>query len=78
MSYHSVFCHFSQDDLKTLVHGMKKQLQEGQELQTKGEGKLTNALTSLRQLQEEKSNLESKLGQKQATLQSQVILRRIQ
>lgn len=52
---------------------MKKQLQEAQELQVKGDGKLTNALTNLRQLQEEKSNLETKLGQKQATLQAQVI-----
>lgn len=54
---------------------MKKQLQEAQELQVKGDGKLTNALTNLRQLQEEKSNLETKLGQKQATLQAQVIRR---
>lgn len=61
-----------QDDLKALVAGMKKQLQEAQEAHGKQDNKLTSAVTSLRQLQEEKSELEARLGQKQATLQAQV------
>lgn len=61
-----------QDDLKTQVNGMKRQLQEAIEQQTKSDAKLASATNSLRQLQEEKGSLESRLGQKSAQFASQV------
>lgn len=61
-----------QDDLKTQVSGMKRQLQEAAEAHSKSESKLNAAVINLRQLQEEKGSLEAKLGQKQATLIAQV------
>ena len=63
---------YFQDDYKTQVSSVKKQLQENQELQNKVETKLNTALQNVRVIQDEKSSLETKLGQKQAALQAQV------
>lgn len=60
--------------MKTLVASQKKQLQEAQDQQGKGENKLSSALQLVRQLQEEKGNLEAKLGQRGAAMQAQVCL----
>lgn len=61
-----------QDDLKASLGQMKKQLNEASDLQAKSDEKLSHALQNLRALQDEKSNLETKLGQKQAALQAEV------
>lgn len=50
----------------------KKQLDEAQEHQNKGDSKLTKVMQNLRILQDEKGSLEAKLGQKSVELQSQV------
>lgn len=50
----------------------KKQLNESQESQSKGDTKLTKCQQNLRILQDEKGSLEAKLGQKSIALQSQV------
>lgn len=52
---------------------MKKQLHEVSENQSKGDTKLNSVLQGYRALQEEKTGLEAKLGQKKAALQAQVI-----
>lgn len=59
------------DDYKTQVVTAKKQLQEAQDTQSKGDHKMTKVLQSLRTLQEEKGNLEATLGQKHMELQAQ-------
>ncbi|KAH1021371.1 hypothetical protein HUJ04_010892 [Dendroctonus ponderosae] len=59
------------DDYKTQVVTAKKQLQEAQDTQSKGDHKMTKVLQSLRTLQEEKGNLEATLGQKNMELQAQ-------
>lgn len=51
---------------------MKKQLHEVGENQSKGDTKLNSVLQGYRSLQEEKTGLEAKLGQKKAALQAQV------
>lgn len=61
-----------QDDFKTQVVSVKKQLQEAHELQNKVDAKLNTALQNVRAFQDEKGALEAKLGQKQAILQAQV------
>lgn len=61
-----------QDDLKASLGQMKKQLNEASDLQAKSDEKLSHALQNLRALQDEKNNLETKLGQKQAALQAEV------
>lgn len=54
------------------VQTTKKQLNETQEGLNKGDNKLTKVLQSVRALQDEKCNLEAKLGQKSVELQAQV------
>lgn len=60
-----------QDDYKTQVAMVKKQLQETQDSQSKGDHKLTKVLQTLRAVQEEKGSLETALGQKNMELNSQ-------
>lgn len=60
-----------QDDCKTQISTMKKQLQEAHEIQSKGDSKLNKVLQTLRNLQEEKGSLESKLSQKSIALNAQ-------
>lgn len=50
---------------------VKKQLQETQDSQSKGDHKLTKVLQTLRAVQEEKGSLETTLGQKNMELNSQ-------
>ncbi|XP_066156628.1 rootletin isoform X1 [Euwallacea fornicatus] len=59
------------DDYKTQVTTVKKQLQEAQDTQSKGDHKLTKIMQTLRTLQEEKGTLEAVLGQKNMELKSQ-------
>ncbi|XP_046406098.1 rootletin [Ischnura elegans] len=59
------------DDYKTQVGNVKRQLQEVQETQNKGDTKMAQMQHSLRTLQDEKGSLEALLGQKQTALQSQ-------
>ncbi|KAL1491832.1 hypothetical protein ABEB36_012367 [Hypothenemus hampei] len=59
------------DDYKTQVSSAKKQLQEAQDTQSKGDHKLTKVLQSLRTLQEEKGTLEATVGQKNMELRTQ-------
>ncbi|CAH1108752.1 unnamed protein product [Psylliodes chrysocephalus] len=59
------------DDYKMQVQTTKKQLNEAQEGLNKGDNKLTKVLQSVRALQDEKCNLEAKLGQKSVELQAQ-------
>lgn len=61
------------DDMKTQVSTMKKQLQEAQDTQSKGDTKVTKLMSNLRTLQDEKGSLEAKLGQKTKALQAQVL-----
>lgn len=56
----------------TQVTTVKKQLNESQESQNKGDNKLSKCMQNLRVLQDEKGSLEAKLGQKTIALQSQV------
>ncbi|KAL4714216.1 hypothetical protein ACJJTC_018366, partial [Scirpophaga incertulas] len=56
------------DDYKSQVTVMKKQLKEASDQQGKGEGKLQSVTSNLRNLQEEKSRLQTALGQKEAQL----------
>lgn len=71
--FHCIF-HF-QDDLKTQVATIKKQLSETQESQSKGDTKLNKVMQNLRNLQDEKGSLEAKLGQKSVALQAQVSMK---
>ncbi|KAJ8893968.1 hypothetical protein PR048_006569 [Dryococelus australis] len=65
-------CACLQDDLKTQVGGLKKQLQEAQDVYTQVDSKLSVSLSNLRAAQEEKAAMEAELSSKQATLQTQV------
>ncbi|CAH1181054.1 unnamed protein product [Phyllotreta striolata] len=59
------------DDYKLQVSTTKKQLNEAQEGLSKGDNKLAKIVQNVRALQEEKSGLEAKLGQKSVELQAQ-------
>ncbi|XP_060523589.1 rootletin isoform X2 [Cylas formicarius] len=59
------------DDCKMQISAMKKQLQETQDNQSKGDHKLNKVLQSLRQLQDEKSALETSLGQRNVEIKTQ-------
>lgn len=61
-----------QDDYKTELCSLKKQLKESQENQSNTDIKVNNLLANIRTLQEEKKSLEAKLTQKQAGYQTQV------
>lgn len=61
-----------QDDFAAELNGLRKQVTEGHDSQNKSELKINTLLANLRSLQDEKCNLESKLVQKQGTLQAQV------
>lgn len=63
-----------QDDYKTELCSLKKQLKESQENQSNTDIKVNNLLANIRTLQEEKKSLEAKLTQKQASYQAQVNL----
>lgn len=63
---------YFQDDYKNQVRTSKKQLDEAQQHQNKGDSKLTKVMQNLRILQDEKGSLEAKLGQKSVELQTQV------
>lgn len=54
------------------MSGVKKQLAESQENQTKSESKMSHVHANLRALQDEKAAIEAKLSQKQAAFQAQV------
>lgn len=53
---------------------MKKQLMEAGDNSNKTDMKLNNLLINIRSMQEEKNALESKLSQKDAVCQAQVLL----
>jgi len=61
-----------QDDYKTELCGLKKQLKESQENQSNADVKINNLLANIRQLQEEKKSLEATVIQKQTNYQAQV------
>lgn len=63
-----------QDDYKTELCSLKKQLKESHENQSNTDIKVNNLLANIRTLQEEKKSLEAKLTQKQASYQAQVNL----
>lgn len=63
----------SQDDCKTELNSLKKQLSELQNNQQQSEKKINSMSNTLRSLQEEKSCLETKLSQKQGAYQINVI-----
>lgn len=60
------------DDYKSQMANMNKQLEEIGDINKKTDNKLNSTIQMLRKLQEEKVELESKLGQKQSILLSQV------
>jgi len=60
------------DDYKSQISNMKRQLEEIGDIHKKTDSKLNSTIHILRKLQEEKVELESKLGQKQSILLSQV------
>lgn len=61
------------DDYKSQISNMNKQLEEIGDIHKKTDNKLSSTIQILRKLQDEKIDLESKLGQKQSILLSQVI-----
>ena len=61
-----------QEDFKSQIGTVKKQLHEVQETRSKGDDKISKVVSNLRTLQEEKGSLEIKLGQKEKALQAQV------
>lgn len=60
------------DDYKSQITNMNRQLEEIEDIHKKTDGKLNSTIQVLRKLQDEKVELESKLGQKQNILLSQV------
>jgi len=60
------------DDYKSQILNMSKQLEEIGDVHKKTDSKLNSTIQILRKLQDEKVELESKLGQKQSILLSQV------
>lgn len=60
------------DDYKSQVSNMNRQLEEIGDIHKKTDSKLNSTIHILRKLQDEKVELESKLGQKQSILLSQV------
>jgi len=62
------------DDYKSQLSNMNKQLEEIGDIHKKTDNKLNTTIQILRKLQDEKIELESKLGQKQSILLSQVNL----
>lgn len=60
------------DDYKSQISNMNKQLEEIGDIHKKTDNKLNSTIQILRKLQDEKIELESKLGQKQSILLSQV------
>lgn len=61
-----------QDDYKSQVNMLKKQLKDASEQQGKGDNKLQSVTSNLRTLQEEKARLQSAYGQKEAQLNALV------
>jgi len=60
------------DDYKSQVSNMNRQLEEIGDIHKKTDSKLNSTIHILKKLQDEKVELESKLGQKQSILLSQV------
>jgi len=60
------------DDYKSQISNMNRQLEEIGDIHKKTDSKLNSTIHILRKLQDEKVELESKLGQKQSILLSQV------
>lgn len=60
------------DDYKSQLSNMNRQLEEIGDIHKKTDTKLNSTIQILRKLQDEKVELESKLGQKQSILLSQV------
>lgn len=60
------------DDYKSQMTNLSRQLEEIEDIHKKTDGKLNSTIQILRKLQDEKIDLESKLGQKQSILLSQV------
>lgn len=60
------------DDYKSQIANMSRQLEEIGDIHKKTDNKLNSTIQILRKLQDEKVDLESKLGQKQTILLSQV------
>lgn len=60
------------DDYKSQMANMNRQLEEIGDIHKKTDSKLNSTIQILRKLQDEKVELESKLGQKQTILLSQV------
>ncbi|XP_065332594.1 rootletin [Cloeon dipterum] len=59
------------DDFKGQVSAAQKQLKDAIDAQGKGDSRLTNAMQTIRSLQDEKSKLVSKLGQKDISIAAQ-------
>lgn len=66
------------DDYKSQMANMNKQLEEIGDINKKTDNKLNSTIQMLRKLQDEKVELESKLGQKQSILLSQVNIIKIE
>lgn len=62
------------DDYKSQIANMNRQLEEIGDINKKTDSKLNSTVQILRKLQDEKIELESKLGQKQSILLSQVYI----
>lgn len=60
------------DDYKSQLANMSRQLEEIGDIHKKTDSKLSSTIQILRKLQDEKVDLESKLGQKQTLILSQV------
>lgn len=60
------------DDYKSQITNMNRQIEEIGDIHKKTDNKLNSTIQILRKLQDEKVELESKLGQKQSILLSQV------
>lgn len=60
------------DDYKSQLSNMNRQLEEIGDIHKKTDSKLNSTIQILRKLQDEKVELESKLGQKQSILLTQV------
>lgn len=61
-----------QDDYKSQVSMLKKQLKDASEQAGKGDNKLQSVTANLRTLQEDKARLQSAFGQKEAQLNALV------
>lgn len=59
--------------MKTQLEGQRRQILDLTESNTKTEAKMSATLENVRQLQDEKANIETKLNQKQASLNIQVM-----